>query len=101
MRVNRSNVGIIFVGTYLLITVLTWTHGPDNDLRGLVLMLPIMPWVRIYIDLFTPLGPHGFMGNVLWYSLYLGSVILNSIILYSIGYLLTWVARKARLSGKV
>lgn len=84
---KKSKIGITLISIYLALTIISFLSANtcEGFLCQAIIFLPTMPWLLILED-------------AIWDSDYLYTflIILNSIILYSIGYLLSLIAKKTK-----
>jgi len=73
---ERSKVGILFVGFYFLLIILTLIMANicSGMYCGMIIVLPIMPWAML-----TVINIPDFIAYVLF-------AIINTLIVYLIGY---------------
>ena len=88
---KKSKIGIFFVLLYLIATIIFWVVSStcSGMFCGLILVFPIMPWVFLL---------EGVIGDSI--IIYLVLVVLNSLIFYTLGWLISLFIKKLKSSPK-
>lgn len=79
---KKSKIGITLVLLYLITTLIIWIYANTcSDMYcGLILILPTMPWALLFEKI---IGDSVFIFFIL--------ITLNSVIIYSFGWLISWL----------
>ena len=84
---KKSKLGIALVLLYLIATIVIWVYANtcSSIYCGLILILPTMPWALLLEKI---------IGDSV--SIFLILITLNSVLIYSFGWLISWLIKNIK-----
>ena len=84
---KKSKIGIVFALLYLIATLIIWiiAHTCGDMYCGMIIVLPVMPWAFLLQGTIT--------GTFFDFFIL---VALNSILIYSVGWLISLLFKKLK-----
>ena len=91
----KSKIGMFFAGAYLLlvcVAIIGVVIGPPDAMSGLALMFAAIPWSFMLFEGLDGIAPPL---PIVGFALYAFCILLNAIILYFLGLLLSLLIKRA------